>query len=307
MSFDPVEIISKIKNDQMLEESEIKELIIQSMNLFIEDSNILLLNSPITICGDIHGQLEDLFKLFEVSGGDDRRKYLFMGDFVDRGYYSIDTICYLLALRLAYGNVYLLRGNHESRNVNSTYGFYSECQKRFQNTEIYKEFNSLFDMFPLAAVIDGKVFSVHGGISPKLPSIETLNTIDRYKEPPVSGIVADLLWSDPAECDMQSFEASSRGSGVLFGETQCKEFLRLNDLEFMTRSHQLVMEGIQWMFNDKLVNIWSAPNYAYTSGNIATTMNYTGLPPRENEVHTFSENEVRRPIPQQTDVSLYFA
>ena len=303
---DPCRILEKIKNNEKLTAEEVKQLILQSMDLFIDDSNLICLNSPITICGDIHGQLEDLFKLFEVSGGEDQ-PYLFMGDFVDRGYYSIDTICYLLALRLKNGNVWLLRGNHETRNVNATYGFYNECQRHFCNNEIYRLFNALFDMFPIAALIDYKVFSVHGGLSPSLRYIEDINDFDRVREPPSTGVISDLMWSDPADSDSCSWDPSPRGSGYIFGKEQCKKFVHENGLEFITRSHQLVEEGILWYFDNTLVDIWSAPNYSYVSGNKATTMKYTGLPATLNEVTTFEENEVRRPIEPVSEPVLYFA
>ena len=314
---DPGVVLEKIKNNEPLDERTVKILILHSMDLFHEDSNVLLLkkeeNLPIIICGDIHGQLEDLFELFATAGGENSGTFLFMGDYVDRGHYSIDTICYLLALRLKYGNVYLLRGNHESRNINQTYGFYEECIQAYNTPKIYDMFNNLFDLFPIAAVIDGKVFAVHAGLSPKLPLIEDLQKLDRKREIPISGPFTDLMWSDPSS-DVSDWVPSQRGSGYLFGKLQTHEFLYLNKLDFMTRSHQLARDGYQYLFEETengkplLVTIWSAPNYAYVEQNSASIMKFEGnRNPKENPIIVFEAATNRRPDRGDDIVTPYFA
>ena len=310
--FDPEVILSKIRNNEELTESEVRTVVQNAMDLFLEESNLLILHSPIIICGDIHGQLEDLFQLFDTTECERTSQFLFMGDYVDRGHYSIDTICYLLALKLKTRQVYLLRGNHESISINTTYGFYDECSNRFHNSNTFGLINDMFEMMPLAAVIDQKVFSVHAGLSPSLPLLESINELNRRRQIPNSGEFADLVWSDPVEDD-NIWEKSQRGSGYLFGKRQTEEFLHLNDLEFMTRSHQLVREGYQWMFyrnNDTsmpmLITIWSAPNYAYVEENSASFMRYTGARPIDNQIQIFEANENRRPV-QESNPSPYFA
>ena len=312
MGFSPDLVIEKIRKNQPLDEGTVKTLILHSMEVFHEDSNVLLLDDlPITICGDIHGQLEDLFELFKNAGGESSSAFLFMGDYVDRGYFSIDTICYLLALRLKYGCIYLLRGNHEARNINQSYGFYEECNQKFENSSIYNMFNNLFDLFPLAAVVNGSMFCLHAGLSPKLPLIESINEMDRKKEIPTSGPFTDLVWSDPSQ-DVKTWTPSQRGSGYLFGAPQTREFLHLNKLDFVARSHQLVREGFQYLFEEDgfplLVTIWSAPNYTYVEKNSASIMKYQGKKnPKDNDIIVFEAATDRRPVPHSGDVNHYFA
>ena len=306
LNWSPDNIIDNIRNNKKLSSQQVLTLIDTSMELFSREDNVLRLRSPITICGDIHGQLEDLFKLFEVAGGLGHENYIFMGDFVDRGMYSVDTICYLLALKLKYKNIFLLRGNHEARNVNGFYGFHEECLDYFDSSEEYEKFNNLFDLFPLCALIDNKVFCVHGGISKELRKIDDLIVIDRKKEIPNAGVITDMVWSDPY--NGRGYGISTRGAGHQYGGNVVKEFCHSNGLDFIARSHQLVMNGYMWWFDDSLVNIWSAPNYGYISGNLASVMKYKGQKARNNPMKVFTEmpEERRRPIKSTNSYQQYF-
>jgi len=127
------------------------------------------LRAPITICGDIHGQFYDLLELFKMGGSIPDTNYLFMGDYVDRGYHSVETLSLMLAFKVRYRDrITILRGNHESRQVTQVYGFYDECIKKYGNANVWKIFTDLFDFLPLTALVEGKIFCMHGGLSPSI-------------------------------------------------------------------------------------------------------------------------------------------
>jgi diadenosine tetraphosphatase ApaH/serine/threonine PP2A family protein phosphatase len=306
-TFNLDKIIESCKKGEQLTENVFVDLMLRLMEELAKESNLLELQSPIIICGDVHGQLYDVFQLFEAAGSPADNKFLFMGDYVDRGYYSILTFSYLAALKLKYkGNIWLLRGNHECRQVNQMYGFYSECQTVFGHPGTWSLCNEVFDLLPMAAVIDDKVFSVHGGISPDIPLIEKINMINRNEELPSRGPFCDLTWSDPDE--ENQWRVNARGAGYLFGARQVEEFLSLNRLDFVTRSHQLTQEGYEWFFNKKLITVWSAPNYMYRSGNKATIMKYSK--DLNNDGYELVEFQPcpadKRKVPEELPTSGYF-
>lgn len=271
MSFDLDKIFDKVKNTLPFDENELIQLFIKLSEVLYAEDNLLRLKSPITICGDIHGQLFDLFQLFETAGDPDTKSYLFMGDYVDRGYYSLHTFVYLCALKLKRPTgIYLLRGNHESRQVNQMYGFYAEILLQFGHPGIWTFCNDIFDLLPMAAIIDEQIFSVHGGLSPDISTIDKISLINRNEELGQKGPFCDMCWSDPEEVSEWKF--NPRCAGYLFGENQSKEFCRINKLRFVTRSHQLAQEGYQWFFDKTVITVWSAPNYMYRCGNLASVM-----------------------------------
>lgn len=230
------------------------------------------ITSPVTVCGDIHGQFHDLLELFRTGGEIPDRKYIFLGDFVDRGYNSIETLTYLLLLKARYpDHITLLRGNHESRQITQIYGFYEECQRKYGNANAWKYACEVFDCFSIAAVIDGTILCVHGGLSPDIRTLDQIRTIDRRQEIPQKGPFCDLVWSDPE--NIETWAVSPRGAGWLFGSRSTSEFNYLNRLDLICRAHQLVQEGFKYHFEDKnLVTIWSAPNYCYRCGNLASIL-----------------------------------
>ena len=150
--------IKELLNLKFLPEQDIKLIIEKAKEIFMKEENIQSVSSPVTICGDIHGQMHDLLELFKVGGNCPDTNYLFMGDYVDRGYYSVETVSLLIALKLRYPNrIYLTRGNHESRQVTQVYGFYDECNKKYGNLNVWKAFTDLFDFLPLSAIVENKV------------------------------------------------------------------------------------------------------------------------------------------------------
>uniref|UniRef100_A0A7S3PNK0 Serine/threonine-protein phosphatase n=1 Tax=Aplanochytrium stocchinoi TaxID=215587 RepID=A0A7S3PNK0_9STRA len=266
------EWLAHVRKGQCLPEKDLRSLCQLVKSLLIEESNVQPVNSPVIVCGDIHGQFYDLLELFRIGGEVPDKNYIFMGDFVDRGYNSVETFQLLLCLKARYPqHITLLRGNHESRQITQVYGFYDECLNKYGNQNAWKYCTDVFDYLNLAALIDGKIFCVHGGLSPDIRTIDQVRTIDRTQEIPHEGPFCDLMWSDPE--DIESWATSPRGAGFLFGARVASEFNHINSLDLICRAHQLVQEGFKYMFPDKnLVTVWSCPNYCYRCGNIAAIL-----------------------------------
>ena len=166
----------------------------------MDESNVQRVDAPVTICGDIHGQFYDMLELFRVGGDCPGRNYLFLGDFVDRGHYSVETFLLLVALKVRHpGRITLIRGNHESRQITQVYGFYDECLRKYGSVNVWKYCTEVFDFLSLSAIIDDRVFCVHGGLSPSVNTLDQIRTIDRKQEVPHDGAMCDLMWSDPEE------------------------------------------------------------------------------------------------------------
>ncbi|KAJ0883741.1 putative protein-serine/threonine phosphatase [Helianthus annuus] len=243
-----------------LSESEIRHLCVNARQIFMSQPNLLLLRAPIRICGDIHGQYQDLLRLFECGGYPPSENYLFLGDYVDRGRQSLETICLLLAYKIRYPDkVFLLRGNHEDAKINRVYGFYDECKRRF-NVRLWKIFTDCFNCLPVAALVDDKILCMHGGLSPELENLRQIREIERPTEIPDNGLLCDLLWSDP-DPDIEGWSDSDRGVSCTFGPDIVVEFLKKNDLDLICRGHQVVEDGYEFFAKRRLVTIFSAPNY----------------------------------------------
>ena len=266
------EQIEQLRKCQYITEIEVKMLCEKAKELFIEESNVQIIDAPITICGDIHGQFDDLTELFNKGGKCPETNYLFMGDFVDRGFNSVETFLLLLALKVRYPDrITLIRGNHETRQITQVYGFYDECMRKYGSINVWRYCTEIFDYLPISAIIDGKIFCIHGGLSPTIDTIDEIRNIDRKQEVPHDGAMCDLLWSDPDQ-EQKGFGISPRGAGYLFGGDVVNTFGDLNKITLIARAHQLVMEGYKMMFDEKLVTIWSAPNYCYRCGNSASIL-----------------------------------
>ena len=254
-----------------LKEEEIKYLIDKSLPLFKESKMLIELEAPLRVCGDIHGQYYDLLRIFEHCGYPGEYNYLFLGDYVDRGKQSIESICLLLTYKIKYPTkVHLLRGNHESSVTNRIYGFYDECKRRY-NVRLWRNFTELFNYLPVAALIDEKILCMHGGLSPDLRNFTSINDISRPTDIPDTGLLCDLLWSDPDK-DVLEFDENDRGVSVVFGEKIVQEFNRKNDLDLIIRAHQVVDDGYEFFAQRQLITIFSAPNYCGEFDNSAGIM-----------------------------------
>ena len=247
--------------------------------------------TPVTICGDIHGQFFDLLELFDIGGRCPDTNYLFMGDYVDRGYQSIETLCLLLCLKIRYpSRIYMTRGNHESTEITQLYGFYDECIQKYGNTVVWKSFTELFNLLPLSAIVDNKIFCLHGGLSPEIKTIDQIRELDRKKDVPNTGPMCDLLWSDPEE--RTGWGVSPRGAGYIFGSDISKKFINTNNLMIINRAHQLVMKGFNWSHDNMVCTLFSAPNYCYRCGNQAGIMEINDN--FKHNIQQFDPNPIKR-------------
>ena len=254
-----------------LKEEEIKFLIDKSLPIIKEQKMLVELEAPLHVCGDIHGQYYDLLRIFEHCGYPDDYNYLFLGDYVDRGKQSLETVCLLLCYKIKYPEkVTLLRGNHESSVTNRIYGFYDECKRRY-SIKLWKAFTDLFNYLPVAALIDDKILCMHGGLSPDLKNLQNIQDISRPTEIPDTGLFCDLLWSDPDK-EAVEYDENDRGVSVIFGEKVVMDFNKKNDLDLIIRAHQVVDDGYEFFANRQLITIFSAPNYCGEFDNSAGIM-----------------------------------
>lgn len=292
--------IEQLIRCEALSEAQVKELCDRARELLIEEGNVQHVDAPVTICGDIHGQFHDLLELFRVGGPCPDTKYLFMGDFVDRGLYSVETFLLLLALKVRYPDrIILIRGNHESRQITQVYGFYDECSRKYGSVNVWRYCCEVFDYLSLGAIIDGRVFCVHGGLSPHIQKLDQIRTIDRKQEVPQDGAMCDLLWSDPD--DITGWGISPRGAGCLFGGDVVKSFIHTNGLDLVARAHQLILEGYKHMFDATIVTVWSAPNYCYRCGNVASILQLDDA--LNQKYQTFDAAEQAMYVPRTTDAA----
>ncbi len=271
------ELIQKIEKNEVLPIKEFDIILNKAKEILNKRENIAILKSPITICGCINAHFDELKDIFKICGEASNTQYLFLGDYVDKGWNGLSVVLLLMVLLVKYpSNIYLLRGNHDSRMMSEPYGFYSECIKKYSKPDegkhIFEKINELFDLFQLAAVVDNKIFCVHGGLSPKIKKIEEINKIDRKLEIPREGIITDLIWSDPSE-EIMEYSPSPKGAGQFYGEKAVNDFIKENNnISIIIRSHTLVMEGYQYQFNNKLLTIFSAPLYAGRIENIGAVL-----------------------------------
>lgn len=276
--------IEKVRRCDHLSEVELKLLCNRVKAILMEESNVQPVHSPVTVCGDVHGQFYDLLELFRKGKDIPTTNYVFMGDFVDRGHHSVETLQLLLCYKARYPQcMTLLRGNHESRQVTQVYGFYDECFRKYGNANAWRYCTEVFDYLALACVIDGSVMCVHGGLSPSITTVDQIRLIERNQEIPHEGPFCDLLWSDPD--DIEDWSPSVRGAGFVFGSKVTSQFNRINGLKLICRAHQLVQEGYNYMFPDKnLITVWSAPNYCYRCGNVASILIFNEYLDRKIEI-----------------------
>ncbi len=220
-------------------------------------------------------------RMFEIGGHVSKTKYVFLGDYVDRGCFSTEVAFYLFSLKVCYpDNIFLLRGNHECRHLTAYFNFKIECKFKY-DLEVYKKFMTTFDCLPLAALLNGKFLCLHGGISPDIKKLADIAKIDRFREPPTSGPMCDLLWSDPCEeipenMDVKFTPNSTRGCSYFFGYAGVCKFLDDNKLLSVIRAHEAEDEGYR-MYRKKettefptVITLFSAPNYLDVYNNKVT-------------------------------------
>ncbi|KAL1958642.1 hypothetical protein VTO42DRAFT_3985 [Malbranchea cinnamomea] len=250
------------------------------------EPNLLEMDAPITVCGDVHGQYYDLMKLFEVGGDPAETRYLFLGDYVDRGYFSIECVLYLWALKIWYPNsLWLLRGNHECRHLTDYFTFKLECKHKYSE-KVYEACMESFCALPLAAVMNKQFLCIHGGLSPELNTLEDLKAIDRFREPPTHGLMCDILWADPLEDFGQEktgehfVHNNVRGCSYFFSYHAACAFLERNNLLSIIRAHEAQDAGYRMYRKTRatgfpsVMTIFSAPNYLDVYNNKAAVLKY---------------------------------
>jgi len=253
------------------EEQEVKQLCLRSGEIFMAQDPLLDLEAPIKVVGDIHGQYHDLLRLFEFGGFPPESNYLFLGDYVDRGKQSLEVIILLLVYKCKYPeNFFMLRGNHECAAITRIYGFYDECKRRY-SIKVWKFFCDVFNKLPIVAIIDDKIFCVHGGLSPEVMNIDQIRKISRPTDVPESGMVCDFLWADP-DTEMQGWAESDRGVSYIFGHDVVSSFLQKHGFDVVVRAHQVVADGYEFFSGRQLITLFSAPNYCGEFDNCGAMM-----------------------------------
>ncbi|EDS32813.1 serine/threonine-protein phosphatase 5 [Culex quinquefasciatus] len=268
------------KNEKKLHKNFAYRILCDVEALFKKQPSLVDITVPadckFTVCGDIHGQFYDLLNIFEINGlPSETNPYLFNGDFVDRGSFSVECIFTLFGFKLLYPNHFFLsRGNHESVNMNQMYGFTGEVVAKYSQT-MSEMFTIVYNWLPLCHCINQKILVMHGGLFSKDGvALDDLRTIDRNRQPPEEGLMCELLWSDPQPQNGRS--PSKRGVGIQFGPDVTKAFLEHNKLDYVIRSHEVKDEGYEVAHDGKCITVFSAPNYCDAMGNLGAFINITG-------------------------------
>ncbi|KAK4337004.1 hypothetical protein RND71_044102 [Anisodus tanguticus] len=284
------EAIETFKKDKLIHKKYAYKIISEAQKLFRALPTLVDVTIPenkkFTVCGDIHGQFFDLVNIFEINGYPSTdNPYLFNGDFVDRGSYSVECILTLLGFKVLFpDHFHMTRGNHESQEMNQIYGFESEVKSKYSSL-MYDFLSETFEMLPLCYCLNKKVLVMHGGLPKEEVSLNEIRKIDRFRKPPSGGLMCDLLWSDPTKM-VDNWTESKRGVGIQFGVNITERFCKMNNLDYIIRSHEVKMQGYDLMHNDKCITIFSAPNYCGTIGNLGAYI-ILNSPDLKPEFYTF--------------------
>jgi protein phosphatase len=250
-------------------EAEISEIVTRARDTFDTQPTLMMIDLPVYVVGDLHGNIFDLIRILVMTGIPPTNRFLFLGDYVDRGQYSVEVIVLLFALASKFPeHVVMIRGNHEFAKVNAVYGFKSEVDGLYgaAATRIYDDVNFCFEHMPLAALCGSDIFCVHGGISPLMSSLRQLKSIRRPIASYGNSIVCDLMWSDPSS-RVREYERSTRGNGVCFGAAAVREFQKIIKIRHIIRAHQCVQNGVERFAGDVVFTVFSSSCYQEATDN----------------------------------------
>ena len=238
------------------------KLLQKATDIFSKEPNMLVINGDIFVVGDLHGHILDLFRILKNVGVPPEKNYLFLGDFIDRGEFSTETITLILVLKVLFPeNVNIIRGNHEFPEMFTRCGFSNEVDSIYESTQIREGFHKAFSYMPLAALVNDENICVHGGIG---PTFSTLGQISDAKRPLFTyddnELITCLVWSDPTS-QFDEYAPSSRGSGFLFGKESLSRLLKSQVLTLLVRGHECVNDGIEYSLNNQCCTVFSASNY----------------------------------------------
>jgi protein phosphatase len=244
----------------------------EAIQAFRREPNVLQLSGHIIVVGDLHGHVLDLYRILIAMGLPGPRTFLFLGDLVDRGEFSIETVLIVLLLKVLWpDNVYIIRGNHEFGMVCATGGFREQVLEMYSNEEIYDRLVATFDFLPLAAIVDRRILCVHGGFGPEFRSLDQIRNLVRPIHEFDDDLLAGLLWSDPRD-ECPTFEPSLRGIGWYFGSNAVKQILPRINMKMLIRAHECVANGYETRFDGLCGTVFSASNYCGTCENKAAVL-----------------------------------
>ena len=240
------------------DENFVLKLVAEAKEVLMEDRPVVHTAGDLVVVGDIHGNFHDMMRIFAKNGMPPERKYLFLGDYVDRGEFSLDVIFFLYVLKINFPEkIILIRGNHEFPSVNKIYGFLGSIMKVYQNEAVWEAFNDSFNYLPVVAIINNAIFCVHGGIS-NLVMLDSLNELS-FPITKSSNLIDDLVWSDPSE-GVETFIENQRGRGVKFGSRLLTKFMKVTGMQLIIRAHQCV-DGFKRHINDQVLTVFSSSCY----------------------------------------------
>jgi diadenosine tetraphosphatase ApaH/serine/threonine PP2A family protein phosphatase len=244
---------------------KILRLIEQCRGVLASEPSVIDVSGAFVVVGDIHGNIDDLIRIFERCGYPPETSYVFLGDCVDRGSHGVEVMLFLFALKIIFPDgITLLRGNHECPSVCTFYGFKGECDRKL-GADVFPKIVECFTVLPIAARLNGRVLCVHGGISPDFVTVEQIAALERPLYSFGSPIVTGIVWSDPA-ARVARFGPSDRGAGAIFGRAALDKFLDTSRLALLIRSHEACVDGYNWPLGaeGRCLTVFSTTNYCGT-------------------------------------------
>ena len=294
-------ILSRITKKPLpdtLQLKNITNMLEDAIDVFDNEGVLIDVPSDIHVVGDIHGNIDDLLRIFEKFGYPPKTKYLFLGDYEDRGRYGLEVVIFLLSLKVKYPKfIFMIRGNHEILHVSQNYGFLSECQMKYTSILFY-QIHQIFRKLPIVAVVAKRIICVHGGIGPELANIKNLRSMMKVPEVRESSLLTDIIWSDPKEKEEQ-FTPNDRGCGYYFNAKALDKFLKENDLDLLIRSHELC-NGYNFPFADteQCITVFSNSDYCGKKNNAAVINISATLNVTVTSFNPMTREEMKKWIPE---------